>query len=307
MRPGWVAGGVRARLLARRRLGRAGARDLAGSASAGEAVERLATSPYGHAVRVGQDVTTARRGVAATALWHLRVLAGWLPAGAADVVRVFAGPFEIANVAGRLGAVDGAVEPEPFRLGALALAWPRVATAASVGEVRAALAASSWGDPGGDAAAEVIAGLRLAWAGRLATLAPDAAGWGQSAAALVVAEERFVHGRALTPAAAGDARRLVGRGWEAAGSLAALAGSLPAATRFLLANLGGVEELWRAEARWWRRVDDEAAALLARSRPGRGTVTAAAALLLVDVWRVQAALEALAWGDAALERFDAVA
>jgi hypothetical protein len=67
------------------------------------------------------------------------------------------------------------------------------------------------------------------------------------------------------------------------------------------------EDLWRAEGRWWERVDRDAAAMLRGGRPGRPTVAAAAARLTADVWRTQAALEAAAWGAAGIGAFDAVA
>ena len=90
----------------------------------------------------------ARRAVGSVCVWHLRVLAGWLPPHGGDVVRVFAGPFELANVADRLAGLGGAQVPEPYALGALGAAWSRVVAASTPEQVRSALAGSGWGDPG---------------------------------------------------------------------------------------------------------------------------------------------------------------
>ena len=44
-----------------------------------QAEQILADSPYGHGVHVGQTLAEAEHALAATVLWHLRVLAGWQP------------------------------------------------------------------------------------------------------------------------------------------------------------------------------------------------------------------------------------
>jgi hypothetical protein len=126
---GWVAGSVRARALAQRRLGAGAARTLAASSSLEVALAALAASPYRQEVRPGQRLAEAQRAVAATLLWHLRVLAGWLPREGADMLRLLAGWFEVANVDELLHRLAGGEAEEPFRLGALATAWPRLAPA----------------------------------------------------------------------------------------------------------------------------------------------------------------------------------
>src|ERR1019366_4481907 len=148
MSAGWVAGSVRGRLLTRRRLGAAGARAVASAGTTEAAVGLLADSPYGREGDRGMSAPAARRGVGAVCLWHLRVLAGWLPPSGGDVVSVFAGRFELVNIVNRMSEVAGQQIPEPYPLGALAVAWPRVAVASSSAEVHAALAGSVWGDPG---------------------------------------------------------------------------------------------------------------------------------------------------------------
>ncbi|MGZ4606150.1 MAG: hypothetical protein ACXVXV_08430 [Blastococcus sp.] len=65
--------------------------------------------------------------------------------------------------------------------------------------------------------------------------------------------------------------------------------------------------LWRAEARWWTRLDSDAAALLRRPRFTVDPVVGAVAAAAVDAWRVCAALECAARGGGDLEVFDAVA
>ena len=100
--PGWVAGSVRARHLLARRLGRSDAWALAQAPSLDDALERLAGSAYGHRCRPGLDLADAQRAVAGTALWHVRVLAGWTPPRGLEPVRALAAWFEIANVDDRL-------------------------------------------------------------------------------------------------------------------------------------------------------------------------------------------------------------
>ncbi|HET8680706.1 MAG TPA: hypothetical protein VFM54_02350, partial [Micromonosporaceae bacterium] len=154
----WVAGSVRSRALPNRRLGSAGARALAASPSLDDAVEALARSPYRRFVRVGDPLAAAQRGVADTLLWHLRVLAGWVPSDGVRALRLLAGWFEVANVAGlaaslaaggtAAGGTAAAEQPyltpgeRPYQLGRLATAWPRLATASSAAELRLALARS---------------------------------------------------------------------------------------------------------------------------------------------------------------------
>src|SRR5512133_1406952 len=116
----WVAGTVRARSLTWRRLGAGAARRLAASGSLPDATAALAATPYRHGVRAGQDLAGAQRGVTLTMLWHLRVLAGWLPREGGRMLRLLAGRFEIANVDDLLEQMAGGQAEEPLPLGALA-------------------------------------------------------------------------------------------------------------------------------------------------------------------------------------------
>ena len=76
MSSSWVAGVVRAKALARRRLGAAGARAVATSPGLSAALAALVSSSYGHDVRPGQSLGAAQHAVAASLLWNMRVLAG---------------------------------------------------------------------------------------------------------------------------------------------------------------------------------------------------------------------------------------
>jgi hypothetical protein len=303
---GWVAGSVRGRLLTRRRLGSAGAREVAAAGAADAAVARLAASPYGREVRVGMRPEAARRAVASVCVWHLRVLAGWLPPRSGDVVRVFAARFELANVADRLVAVRGHRVPEPYALGALDTAWSRVAAASTPPQVQAALAASGWGDPGTAELPDALVPLEARWASWLGAAAPGAADWASAASALVVAR-RVAAGRPVPAAARADLGHELGRAWESAPDLAGLIRACPRRVDWLFDGIEGAADLWRAEGRFWQRVESDAAGALRAGRVGPRVAAGVAATLVADAWRAQAALEAAGWGPRGVEAFDALA
>jgi hypothetical protein len=83
----WVAGSVRAKSIARHRLGSAATRELAGKSTTELALHVLIETPYGHNIRPGQTVAQAQHAVRAALLWHLRVLAGWQPRAGAELNR----------------------------------------------------------------------------------------------------------------------------------------------------------------------------------------------------------------------------
>lgn len=311
MSAGWVAGAVRARAMSRRRVGAVAARDLAGLPSLELAVDRLADGPYGHDVRPGQTLSQAQHAVSATVLWNMRVLAGWLPTGASQVMRLLAGGFEVANVDEHLRELDGrSVEP-PFHLGSLATTWQSAARAPTAADLRAVLARSPWGDPGSDSPAGIGLGMRLAWAARVASGVPQARSWACGAAALVVARELLLAGSAPTPQAQRTLAPLLGSAWTDARTSTGLAAGLAPEARWVLDGIEDPEDLWRAEAAWWSRLSVDGATLLHRPGAGPAPVVGSVAVLAVDAWRVRAALEVAARGgvDApgALEVFDAVA
>jgi len=304
---GWVAGSVRSRLLARRRVGREGVRSIAGASSPAEAIELLARTPYGHDVDATMSAADARHAIARTALWHLRILAGWLTPQGADTVRTLAGWFEIANIEAHLAGLSGSPDGMRFELGALGVVWSRVRAATSPDEVRAILVSSSWGDPGGESAPEMAVGLRLSWARRLYEGVPVAAEWAAGYAAITVAAELAAFHRTLTGPASSQAVRVLGGGWKDAGwsEPVEVAARLPGTARWVLDGIEDWTQLWLAEGAWRRRVEDDALRLVARSGTGPDVVVGAAALLLVDAWLARAALEAAAWGDVGREVLDA--
>lgn len=322
MRPGWVAGTIRARAMAQRQLGADAARRLAACGSLAEAQRMLARTPYAPAGQPGQTLAAAQRAVAECLLWDLRVLAGWLPRQGVGLLRALAGWFEIANVDELLQSQAGRPAAEQFQLGSLATDWPRLRRARSHAGLRAALAASSWRDPDGDSGRDIRVSMRVRWAMRVAAAGDPARTWAAGATALLLAGERFATAR--LPAAAGDsgtgaisspvnsnlvagARALLSPAAATAGTLSALGDALPGQARWVLAGVSSPDGLWRAEAAWWARVGADGRALLRASGPDSGPVLGAVAVLAADARRVCAALEAAARGGAALETYDAVA
>ena len=287
MSAGWVAPSVRARALARRRLGRAGARELAESPSISAAVEALSRTSYGRDVQPGMSLEQAQRAASATLLWHLRVLAGWLPLFGKQRLRVLAGWFEMAAIEDHLSILAGRPTGLPaYRVGALSTVWTRVAATGGIAELAAVLASSPWGDCG-STIPEIRAEIRHALARRVAEGVPTAAIWAAGADALLQARENL--------------------GADPPLPVAVWAAGLPRAAAWALGAVDGPDDLWLAEARWWRRVEGDAARLLAGSRAGFDPVLGAVALLAVDAWRVTGALELAARGGGPLEVFDVVA
>ena len=295
MKPGWTAGVTRARLLLSRAVGATHASEVAASRSLGDGLAVLAGSAYGEHVQAGQGLAAAQRGVAETLLWHLRILAGWLPAAGASLVRAVAGWFELMNIDARLAALAGdGREPRPFVLGTLATAWNEAEGAHTADEVARAVAASAWGGPRTSSPPELALGLRAAWARRVQESAPEAADWVAGAGALLVARELLV-----ARSGRHEAQLLLFPGIEqrvlAASTLPELRGALNPAARWALANITEPAELWRAELGWWDRVEDDARALLRRI-DDEAVVLAAVALLAVDAQRIARALESAARG-----------
>jgi hypothetical protein len=295
VKPGWTAGVTRARLLLGRAIGADDARRIASCPSLSAGVRALEGSAYGERLRTHDDPAAAERGVAETLLWHLRILAGWLPAAGASVVRTLAAWFELANIDARLAALAGdGREPQPFVLGGLATAWARIEPAGGIDEVREAVARSAWGDPGGRGPAELAIALRVGWARRVLETAPEARDWVAGAGALLVARELLV---ARSDEHVVQLRRLpeIGAQALAARTLDELRGALPAHAGWALVGVGDPADLWRAELGWWGRVERDARVLL-RTGSDEAVVLAAVALLAVDAQRTMRALQAAAQG-----------
>jgi hypothetical protein len=288
VKPAWTAGVTRARLLLSRRIGFDLAQTVAGSPSLADGLAALAGSAYGERVRAGQDLTAAERGVADTLLWHLRILAGWLPAAGAALIRALAGWFELANIDARLAALAGdGREPAPFALGTLGTAWGAAEQARTIEELADALAGSGWALPRAHSSAELAIGLRVAWGRRVAESAPTAADWVAGAGALLAARELVV---ARSSEHAEQLRRLPGIDDRALslGTLAAFRDALDAHAGWALATVTEPDELWTAELAWWDRV------LLLRRSDDEAVVLAAVALLAVDAQRTARALRSAA-------------
>lgn len=294
MSGGWVAGGVRARLLAaERRLGPDGAREVARAGSLPAALLVLARTPYRADVELGQSLEDTQRAVATTLLLELRLLAGWLPGDALALLRALAAWYELVNIEDRLAYLGGAPARRPFELGALGSAWPAAAEAQGLEEMRRLLASSGWGDPDGATPAQAGIGLRLAWARRVAAEAPEARAWAAGALALLVARALYVSGIPVEQLEV-PAPVLLGSAWQTADTYARFAAVLPRDAAWALEAAPSPAELWRAEARWWTLVEQDAGRLLRSSAPGRRVVVGAVALLAVDAHRTAAALAAAA-------------
>jgi hypothetical protein len=303
----WVAGSVRAHALLRRRLGAETTRRLAESPSVSAAVRELAASPYRREARGCRSPAEVEVAIGATLLWNLRVLAGWLPRPGVQTLRALAGWFEIINVvdhARRLAGEARADPGEPYRLGALATAWARLAATASLAELRDVLAKSAWGDPGATDPAAIAISMAISGAVRVGEQVPEASDWAAGAAALEVARERFVVERELTAPVRHRVARLLGPR-ALAPDLDGLAAGLPAAARWALADVSEPEHLAGAEARWWRRVERDGANLLAGPRFGRDAVVGCAVALAADARRVRAGVQLAALDSGQLEAFDA--
>ncbi|MFI9847019.1 hypothetical protein ACIHFD_59090 [Nonomuraea sp. NPDC051941] len=291
MTASWVAGATRARALVRRRAGTACARRIAACGSVREAVALLGDTPYGHDVRRGHSLAEAQWAVLATLLWHLRVLAGWLPREGGQMVRGLARWFELANVDELICRLTGGEAEPEFALGSLGTAWQRLRLCGSLSEVRAALAASPWGDPGGASPREIQLSMRLAWAERVIETVPQARPWALGATALLLARTHQAEGARL----AERCRVLVGQGALDASSIREMAERLPTAARWVLHEIEDPRELWRGEERWWQRVEDDGRDLLAGAGFTAGPALGAVAVLAADARRVRAALEQAAW------------
>lgn len=298
MSAGWVAGSVRARSLARRRLGPAAARHLAASGSLRDAQHALGSTAYARHIRPGQDLAATQHSVASALLWDLRVLAGWLPQDGVRLLRVLAAWFEMANVDEMLQAFGGRSAGPEFQLGVLATSWPRLRQATSRPALRATLAASPWRDPGGDTDRAVRFGMRASYASRAAALGAPVRDWSAGAMVVLAAGEQAggrADGTVPGPAAAGP------------GALAELVRGLPPSARWVLDGVSAPDGLWRAEATWRGTVERDGLRLLRTSSLDSQVVVGAVAVMACDAWRICAALEIAARGGVPIGAYDELA
>jgi hypothetical protein len=308
MSAAWVAASVRARSMARRRVGAGVSRRLAGQRSLADALRLLADTAQADRLAGCTDLAVAERATRDTVLWQLRVLAGWMPARGTSLARAAAGAFERENIVALAVRLDGGrAAYDPFDLGALATAWPRLRTAASAEQLARALRESPWGDTGSDGTAALRDVLTLVWLRRLAAVAPAARSWAEAACALTAARILLVDAAVPAPRIVALVRPVLGRAWESAGSLAELQAALPSSVKPVLGGIEAPEELWRAEAGMRASVEADGFRLLRSSLPGPDVVLGAIAVLATDAWRVRAALAAAAAGTGSSEVLDAVA
>jgi hypothetical protein len=310
MTAAWVAATVRGRALARRRVGTVRARRIAAAPDLDTGLLLLAGSAFDRVAVAGTSLRTAERAVRAEQLWELRVLAGWMPAAGTPLARALAARYELANIEARRDRLAGRAVDPPFPLGTLAISWPRLAAASSLDALRAELVASPWGDPGDGTATALHDALVVAWLRMVAAAATGMSTvqrWVRAGAALLVARTVFVLQqqpsepllRAVTP--------LLGRRWAAARTTDEFRAALPATARWVLADVDGPGQLWRAEAQLRAQVEADGYRMLREAIPGPGPVVGALAVLAVDGWRVRAALAAAAAGAGENEVLDVVA
>lgn len=308
MTAGWVAASTRGRGLLTRTVGADVARSIATADSWPSARDHLRDTVYGSELATSADRSVARRTAATATAWQLRVLAGWLPPASSGLARVFAAPIEIANIEAHLAQLtSGVTTPSAVELGPLGVAWSAVTKQRTADHVRAVLARSPWGDPGGADRTAIALGLRVAWARRLDRQAPIASAWAHGGAALLVAREQFAFDRSISEITGRELDRLLGTAWRRATSTSELTDRLPASVRWVFNDVASTADLWLAELALVRRVEADSQRVAAAARNGRDTIAAIMALLMVDLWRVEAAIEAAGRTPLVTEAFDAVA
>ena len=143
--------------------------------------------------------------------------------------------------------------------------------------------------------------MRAAWAARVASLPQPAPSWAAAAAALLVAGQKFAAARELPDFACAQVAGLLGSAPLRAAKFDDLARGLPSRARWVLTPGAAAGDLWRAEARWWARVERDGFALLASSGFASEPVLGAVAVLGADAWRLRAALELAARGGQPLD------
>ncbi|HEU4947153.1 MAG TPA: hypothetical protein VFT31_08375 [Kribbella sp.] len=307
MARGWVAATVRAKAMARRRIGAGAARRIAMAPSLSDGLGLLAGTAYEKAAATGTSLREAERLIGEAELWELRVLAGWVPGSAVGLARALGARYERANIEAHARALEEGAPQYLFQLGSLALSWPRLAATTSQESLRNALASSPWGDPGAADPETLHDVLTLRWLRMVAAEAPTAMLWAAGAAVLVAARLVLVVGAAPTEGTIHASAPLIGTDWLKSSSVAALRKAVPSAGRWALEGVGDPADLWRAEARLAARIESDGFRLLRRGTPGPEPFLGSVAVLAVDGWRLRAALGDAALGAGPGEVFDVVA
>ena len=311
MNTGWVAATVRARAMARRRVGSGLARRIAEAPTLDAGLGLLAGTAFDAISGQGTSLREAEHGIRAEELWELRVLAGWMPAAGTPLARSLAARFEQANIERHREHLAGRAAPPVYELGSLATSWPRLAATTSLEDLHRELAASPWGDPGELTATALHDALVIGWLRMVARSASDglsAVGrWVAAGAALVVARRVVAHAQEPPESLVRAATPLIGARWSTARSISDLRAALPPEARWGVADVDEPAGLWLAEARLRGAVESDGFRMLRSPRSGTAPVVGALAVLAVDGWRVRAALTCAAAGTGPSEVFDVVA
>lgn len=308
MSAGWIAASVRARAMAEGRAGAGLCHTVSVQTSSAAALALLSGTMYADRLAECSSPAEYEHATLDTVLWQIRVLAGWSPATGARLVRAVAARFERDNILALDGSFTSAGKaPQFFDLGLLSTVWPRLHNAQSPAQLREGLRVSPWGEVGDDSQTSLDDVLTVAWLSRLVTVAPEARPWAQMCAALRAARMVLVDRSKPSPRFLHWVRPLLGNSWESAATLTELRAALPPAARNLLRDVDGPQDLWRAEARFRQKMEDDAFRLLRTSPAGPHTVLGALTVLESDSWRVRAALSAAELGIGPGEVLNAVA
>lgn len=308
MKADWVAASVRARSMAQRRIGAGSSRALAAEPTIAAALATLDQSSYAERLIGASNLAAAERAISESVLWQLRVLAGWLPASGTALARAAAATFEVENIVARAHQLTGGTTaPEPYKLGALATAWPRLGRAGTIEELTTMLRTSAWGEVGDGSPGPLRAALRVAWMRRLAAVAPTALPWCGAVCVLTAARSLTDDGATAAPQLLHLLRPVLGRAWEGARSIPEFRAALPPSLQKVVRGIATPMELWRVEVRVNAEAEKDGFRLLRGSLPGPDAVLGAFVVLSMDAWRVRAALAAAAAGAGSSEVLDEAA
>lgn len=300
----WTAASVRAGALARQRLGAGRCRELAAQPGLLAALGQLRPSVYGPYLVDAASLDDAAHATRVAVLWQLRVLAGWFPPTGGRLAHALAAGFERDNIVGLGARLSGRAAPPAFELGALATAWPRLREIDSSKGLDEALSHTVWGTVADGL--PLRDRLTLAWLRRLESSCPATRRWHELALATLIARCRLLD-RSLPQALRDAARPIVGTAWETARTIRELLEALPSRLRVIFEGIRSPDELWRAEARLQRIVEDDAFAWVRSPRPGPEAIVGSIAVLTADARRVRAALASAALGGRMREDLDVVA
>jgi hypothetical protein len=130
----------------------------------------------------------------------------------------------------------------------------------------------------------------VAGAAGIAEIAAPARDWAAGGLALLVAREVILVGAPLPRHLVAGAEALLGAETSGAADLPAFAQTLPARAAWALDDVRVPADLWRAEMRFWRRVESDGLRLARSPRFGLEPLVGAVVALVVDAWRARAAL-----------------